>query len=590
MDECGPSPASRHTAPAPPRTLKGARRKTGREREERRALVANSRRPQAQVLGRVVEEPWRDDRAGRPEALGEEIGGIGGHAKEGGDNDGEISIYVFVLTLTAAMGGFLFGYDTGVISGAMLQIKTARLGLGDLSSSEQELVVSSTVAAAIAGSLASGEVQRRLWLGRRGSILAGGFWFVAGTALMVIAWDLATLTGGRTLVGLAVGMVSHSVPLYISECAPPNLRGRLNTANNVCITLGQTAASVVCCVIARSRTPEGWRYMFGIGAVPAVCMVIGFLFLPESPRYILLCGQDDDHMSKAKGVLQRLRGNTSPAKVSEELQLALEALGGEGSNQTPLMELCSRRSVRRALVLGCSLQLLQQLSGINTMMYYAATILQMSSSGGGPACGQDHAAPAAADAAEVAETSDSITDICMSAWVCSAQVLGTLLGMAVIDSMGRRPVILGSLAGVSLSLLVLGASFHGRGVAMGNAPLMAMIAYLVCFGLGMSAIPWVVNSEIYPVKVRSTCIGIATACNWTSNFVVAATFLNLAEWLSFDQDCPEKHPDGVFWLYGLFASVGFAALALTMPETKGLTLEEITERFEDAHQCSPCCT
>jgi len=173
-----------------------------------------------------------------------------------------------------------------------------------------------------------------------------------------------------------------------------------------------------------------------------------------------------------------------------------------------------------------------------------------------------------------------VTEICLTALVALAQLVGAFVGMALVDRCGRRPLLLGSLGGVVLSLTLLGFSFHPGGLEVDGAPLMAMVIYLAFFGAGMGSLPWIVNSEIYPLQARSVCIGIATAANWVANFVVAATFMDLAGALSTDRDCPSSHPDGAFWLYALVSAVGFVGLFFGMPETKGLTLEEISDLFE----------
>lgn len=470
---------------------------------------------------------------------------------------------ILVLTLNSAIGGFLFGYDTGVVSGAMLQIKTAQQGLGNLTSLEQEVIVSSTIAGAVFGSLLSGETQKRLWIGRRTCILVGSGLFALGALLMGVAWDVPSITAGRVVVGIAVGMVSHVVPLYISECSPDELRGRLTAVNSIFIVLGQVSASLVCCSLARAKVPHGWRWMLGLGGVPAFAMFAGFLVMPESPRYILLKGRgDDESQRRARVVLTRLRGKMGGDLVKQEMRVALESLGASGS-----LSFCDTLrpiGVRRALLLGCFLQLLQQLTGVNTLMYYSATLLQMSleTTDG---CG--------------AGDSDGVAEICLSSLVAAAQLLGTVVGMCLVDRFGRRPLLLGSLVGVGLSLFLLAWSFH-PGAGSASAPLLGMVLYLLAFGVGMAPLPWIVNAEIYPMEAKSTCVGIATATNWAANFLVAATFLDLATALSTDAACPAAHPDGTFFLYGLVATLGFMGLVLKMPETKGLSVEEISRVFE----------
>mmetsp|Transcript_112340 Transcript_112340/g.324503 ORF Transcript_112340/g.324503 Transcript_112340/m.324503 type:complete len:619 (+) Transcript_112340:73-1929(+) len=480
---------------------------------------------------------------------------------------------IVVLTLNSAVGGFLFGYDTGVVSGAMLQIKNAKQGLGDLTSLEQEVIVSSTIAGAVVGSLLSGEMQKRLLLGRRTTILAGSGLFAAGALVMGVAWDVASMTVGRIIVGIAVGIVSHVIPLYISECAPDNLRGRLTAVNSIFIVFGQVVAALVCCQVARARVEQGWRWMLGLGGVPALSMFLGFLQMPESPRYVLLKGLGDDaSQRRAEEILRNLRGRSGADLVKQEMNAAMESLD-RSSGPSTLWEVLRPVAVRRALLLGCFLQLLQQLCGVNTLMYYSATLLQMSGKGG-LSCGA-----AVPDAPVEFDPVEGVAEICLSSVVACAQLVGTIAGMLMVDRFGRRPLLLASLAGVCTSLFLLGLSFHPGGLESASAPLVAMVLYLIAFGVGMAPLPWIVNAEIYPMEAKSTCVGIATAMNWVANFFVAATFLDLAEALSTDQTCPSAHPDGTFFLYALIAALGFVGLMAKMPETKGLSVEDVTRLF-----------
>eukprot|EP00929_Paragymnodinium_shiwhaense_P053882 TRINITY_DN27013_c0_g1_i1.p1 TRINITY_DN27013_c0_g1~~TRINITY_DN27013_c0_g1_i1.p1 ORF type:complete len:213 (-),score=33.93 TRINITY_DN27013_c0_g1_i1:81-719(-) len=212
-------------------------------------------------------------------------------------------------------------------------------------------------------------------------------------------------------------------------------------------------------------------------------------------------------------------------------------------------------------------------------MYYAATILSMSDQAAGVACMQE----AAGAGSTASDPSDEVKDICLTAAVALAQLVGCGAGMFLVDSYGRKPLMLVSLIGVGGSLGLLGFTFHASSSsALGpSAPVWAMASYLLFFGVGLGPLPWVLNAEIYPLYARSTCIAIATATNWIANFLVASTFLDMATALSTDSSCPQAHPDGAFWSYAMVAAVGFAALTLWMPETSGLSLEDISKLFEE---------
>eukprot|EP01065_Artemidia_motanka_P027928 TRINITY_DN33121_c0_g1_i1.p1 TRINITY_DN33121_c0_g1~~TRINITY_DN33121_c0_g1_i1.p1 ORF type:complete len:534 (+),score=105.63 TRINITY_DN33121_c0_g1_i1:89-1690(+) len=505
---------------------------------------------------------------GRGEA--ERVGSVPDDSED--DGDAGSRKFLYLLTGIASIGGALFGYDTGVVSGAMIQIKSdgdvyKEVGGFDLSSVDQELVVSMTIAGAAVGSLMSSPLNDNL--GRRPVNILASVIFTAACVVMGVAPNLAVLVVGRTLVGVAVGFAATTVPMYIAESAPAQYRGQLVTVNNISIVLGQVAASLVDCALGEAKTPKGWRYMLGLGGVPAVVMFFGFwLILPESPRWLVQQGRIED----AADCLAKLRGRSNNDRELRKIQSAVLADKDNGSQS--LGEMLSRRPVRRALVLGCGLQLLQQLVGINTLMYYSATILQSSDAGSGLA---------PADPKRDPWDSSNNEAICLSAATAAAQAVGCVIGMILVDRFGRRLLTLCSLAAVVVTLAILGLAFYGvpsHGDTSFPLAIGAMCMYLLAFGCGMSPMPWLVNAEIYPLDVRATCIAISTCVNWVSNFVVAFTFLDLAKAVSTDRENPKDHPDGAFFIYGCIGILGWIWLFFTMPETKGLPIEEIQALFD----------
>ncbi|XP_073862703.1 proton myo-inositol cotransporter isoform X5 [Macaca fascicularis] len=270
----------------------------------------------------------------------------------------ETPAFVYVVAVFSALGGFLFGYDTGVVSGAMLLLKR-QLSLDAL---WQELLVSSTVGAAAVSALAGGALNGVF--GRRAAILLASALFTAGSAVLAAASNKETLLAGRLVVGLGIGIASMTVPVYIAEVSPPNLRGRLVTINTLFITGGQFFASVVDGAFSYLQK-DGWRYMLGLAAIPAVIQFFGFLFLPESPRWLIQKGQTQ----KARRILSQMRGNQTIDEEYDSIKNNIEEEEKEVGSAGPVIcRMLSYPPTRRALIVGCGLQMFQQLSGINTIM------------------------------------------------------------------------------------------------------------------------------------------------------------------------------------------------------------------------------
>lgn len=571
-----------------------------------------------------------------------------------------------VLTILAAIGGFLFGYDTGVISGAMPPIRRAF----DLSSVQQETIVSCTVLFAFASSLFGSNLNIKY--GRKQTILLSSLVFTLGSLLMSIAWDYTSLVVGRCIVGIGIGLASLTTPIYIAEVAQPSMRGTLVTVNGLLICFGQFVAGMIDGLFDSLLPNTGWRFMLGLAAVPSIIMFCGFFFLlPESPRWLVM----NDHMVEAKNVLMSVRETDEEAmnELKEIEQVCLVMNGGstmsdglmqnhenenshggndhlmqdqEGDNlfdydnddllfridsednndeeerksedmndgglqlhdmtnqstatpttattmsyqqQRPnnrnnydsdhagattsqtsppsfidnVSSMLKHAPTRRALILGCGMMVLQQLSGINTVMYYAASIYEMSGF-------------------------EESTAIWLSGFTALAQVTGVIISLHLIEKKGRRPLVLSSLVFVTLSLIGLGASFYlarvdsepisnpindssnecsyqpslvwngitsycydcaridGCGFCDGmcvkgdnNGPfdsnvcpwngdekdwnlescghnqygLMSvffMVLYLLAFGIAMGPLPWTINSEIYPLEYRSLAVSFST--------------------------------------------------------------------------------
>ncbi len=430
--------------------------------------------------------------------------------------------FVQIIAGTAALAGLLFGFDTGVISGAILFIK----GAFGLSPFAEELLVSAALIGAVCGSTLSGRFTDIL--GRKRAILITAAIFAVGSILCAVAGSIPVLIVGRLAVGVAIGVASYTAPLYISEMAPPKLRGALVTLNQLAITSGILLAYVVDAVFAPS---DGWRFMFAFGAIPAIVLGLGIAALPESPRWLLL------HRRKAEAikVLTRIRG--TPDVMPEVNDILEHAEPGHGR----LADLFSP-IVRPVLFLGVALAVIQQITGINTVIYYAPTIFQ------------------------AAGFHSNETAIIATAGVGLVNVLMTVVSIPLIDRVGRRPLLIISLSGMAISLAALALGFAIGGEALKWIGVLSLAVYIASFAIGLGPVFWLLISEIYPLNVRGQAASIATMANWLSNFVVSLTFLSLLNALG---------SVWTFLLYAVLSAVGVWFCLGFVPETRGVPLEWI---------------
>lgn len=430
----------------------------------------------------------------------------------------------------AGLGGLLFGYDTGVIAGALLFIEP-EFGL---SSFESGLVVSSVPIGAVLGAAVAGRLSDLR--GRRAMILVSAAVFIVGALASAAAQDLAMLVVARLVVGVAVGVASAVAPVYISEVAPPEERGRLVTFFQLSVTIGILVAYVV--GLAFDHV-EGWRWMLGLGAVPAIVLGVGMLRMPQSPRWLVMAGEDYE----ARAVLERIRSG-DPDTIEQEIGEIHADLRAEAGTWRDLLE----PVVRAALVVGVGLAILQQVSGINTVIYYAPTIIQFT--------GVDSTSAA----------------ILASLGVGVINVIMTLVAIRLLDRSGRRPLLLVGTTLMAIALATLAIVFAtGAGSTIGSVVAVGgLMLYVAAFAISLGPIFWLMNAEIYPLPDRSKAAATGTMANWTFNFIVALTFLPLIDLAG---------RSGTFWIFAGICVLTFIFCWRLVPETKNKPLEEVQGIF-----------
>jgi sugar porter (SP) family MFS transporter len=443
--------------------------------------------------------------------------------------------FVFIAALFAALGGLLFGYDTGVISGALIFIKR-EFGL---TTAAEEIVVSGVLLGATIGAIVGGKAAD--FFGRRKVLLVTAVIFGIGALASAMAPSSAILIVSRVVLGLAIGLASTNVPVYLSEVAPSHARGWVVSLFQLAVTVGIVVAYLTDYAFA---SIEGWRWMLGLAVVPALVFGAGMFFLPETPRWLIRRGQHD----VAHGVLIRIRALADVQVEMEEIKASL-AQQTESGRWVDLL----KRQVRPALIVGLGLAVFQQITGINTVIYYAPKILQ------------------------TAGFNSASSAILATAGIGVVNVGMTIIAMFLVDRAGRRPLLLVGIAGMIVTLGMLGLSFRfaNESVQLGWIAVICLMGYVASFAISLGPIFWLMIAEIYPLKIRGLAEGMAATFNWGSNLAVSLTFLTLLEKLG---------ASSTFLLYA-FASVASWFFAYYfVPETKGRTLEQIEAFWRAKHR------
>jgi SP family sugar:H+ symporter-like MFS transporter len=440
----------------------------------------------------------------------------------GRGGDGNKLVYFF-----GSLGGLLFGYDTGVISGAILFISQELR----LTPFLEGLVVASLLLGAAVGAASAGPLSDRL--GRRNLVIIAAILFTIGAIGAALSPNVAVLVLFRVVLGLAVGTAALVVPLYLSEIAPTEIRGAISSLNQLNIVVGILLAFIVNALLANA---EAWRWMLGLAAIPSLVLLIGMFFLPETPRWLVSQDRDED----ARDVLRRSRNEEETEKEIRDIREV------EEQEEGGLRELTASW-VRPALIVAIGLAVFQQIIGINTIIYYAPTTLTNVGYGAAAA-------------------------IYANLIIGVVNVLMTLVAIWIIDRVGRKPLLLVGLVGMVASLTILGLSTlllsepSSPTDAVAVITLLCLAGFIISFAATWGPTVWVMLPEVLPLRIRGTAMGVAIFLHWIANFLVSQTFPSLLASVG---------PGPVFLGYAVIGVLAFVFVSAFVTETKGRSLEEI---------------
>ncbi len=438
--------------------------------------------------------------------------------------------YLYRITLTATLGGLLFGYDTGVISGAEIYLRN----FFHLTPAQEGWAVASALVGCILGAPLAAPVSERF--GRRKALLAAALFFSLSAVGSAIPSNLGQFALARILGGVAVGWASILCPMYIAEISPPRMRGRLVSWNQMAIISGFLVVFLVNAWISHMKSGEwnlqtGWRWMFGSETLPALLFFFLLFLVPESPRWLVRAGREEE----ALAVLER----TSPGEdVEKEMAEIRASLRRKSAGWKDLL----LPGMAKILWIGLGLSILQQWTGINTIMYFSPRIFEK-----------------AGIPKEAA--------ILRTVLVGVVQVSATLVAIRFVDRWGRKPLMLAAAAGMGASMAFLGGAMV-LGVGGFWVVLFALV-YVAFFGVAMGPVVWVLLSEIFPNRVRDAAMAVCVMALWIANFLVTQFFPPMLE----------KLGGGTFFIYSFMCLVCFFFVKSLVPETKGKSLEEIEAFF-----------
>jgi len=438
--------------------------------------------------------------------------------------------FIWRVSFIAGLGGILYGFDMGIIAAALIFVR-ASFGL---STQMEEVVVSVVLVGTMLGALVGGAVADRI--GRRATLVWGGILFILGSILAPASPNVATLIVARALLGVAIGFTSVTAPVYVSELAPPQSRGMLIGLYQFALTVGIALADLTGYWLAGQ---QAWRLMFGIGAIPAILFLVMVLTVPESPRWLF--GQN--RIAEAESVLRTYTNEVGARLLLEDIR-------------NSLLTKMERRwsalwspAVRGFLFIAVGFTVLQQVTGINTIIYYGPQIFSL------------------------AGITTNKSAIFATLLVAITNVLATIIALVLVDRVGRKPLLYVGVGGMTISLFVLSFCFHNQsalGSSLGVIATVCLMGYITCFAFSMGPIAWILVSEVFPLRIRGRGVAAATLGSGISNFFVSLTFLSLIK---------AAGNALTFAIYGVFCILTLLFVRFVIPETKGRELESIS-----AHQ------
>ena len=439
---------------------------------------------------------------------------------------------IVVTALVSAISGLLYGYDTGIISGALLQIGED-FHIGHV---WEQVIAASILVGAVIGALTCSRLAERR--GRHGTLLLIGIVFIVGAVAASLSPDPITLSLSRLVLGFAVGGATQTAPVYVAELAPSKYRGRLVLFFQIAIGVGIVIATIV-----GATESVDWRLAIGAAAVPGALMFLFLLRLPDSPRWLVKAGRREQAQQALEGV--RPEGSD----VAREMRDIDELVEAERAASTSGWRGLREAWVRPALVVGCGLAIFTQLSGIEMIVYYSPTIL----------------------------TDNGFSDTAalrVSVALGVTYLVTQLIGLAIIDRVGRRRLTLLTLPGAALSLIVLGTFFVTGNDGDAQVPyiIATLIAFMAFTAGGIQLMGWLTGSEIYPLGVRSAGTSAQSATLWSTNLLITLTLLSIIDTIGTGQ---------TFWLYAAFNVIAFVFLYRKMPELTGRSLEQIEQHLAD---------